>query len=187
MAHVDDNLKKQLAKPQTWFCKYFPKRIRNVGEKEVADRQMVYDFKDGRSFESVAQMTADSLKEQYGESCKDIVFVPVPASTIAKHELRYKVFCERVCELCGTINGYDHVKVVGGRLAIHENRKLEKEIRKVHIIDFDEEWFNGKKIVTFDDVITRGITWATYSDQLENLGAHVLSAIFLAKTHYKVN
>ena len=38
MAQIDNNLKKQLAKPQTWFCKYFPKRIRNVGEKEIADR-----------------------------------------------------------------------------------------------------------------------------------------------------
>ena len=46
---MDNHLKKQLEKTQTWFCKYFPKRIRNVGEKEVADRQMVYDFKDGRS------------------------------------------------------------------------------------------------------------------------------------------
>lgn len=118
--------------------------------------------------------------------CKDITFVPVPASTSEKNELRYKAFCERVCELTGVINGYDHVKVTGGRLAIHENRKLEKEIRKVSIIEFDEIWFNGKNIVTFDDVITRGITWATYSDQLENLGAYVLSGIFLAKTHYKV-
>ena len=186
MTHMDNHLKKQLEKPQTWFCKYFPKRIRNVGEKEVADRQMVYDFKDGRSFEAVAQMTAASLKKQYGDGCKDIVFVPVPASTSEKNELRYKAFCERVCELTGAINGYDHVKVIGGRLAIHENRKLEKEIRKVSIIEFDEIWFKGKNIVTFDDVITRGITWATYSDQLENLGAHVLSGIFLAKTHYKV-
>jgi len=186
MTHMDNHLKKQLEKPQTWFCKYFPKRIRNVGEKEVADRQMVYDFKDGRSFEAVAQMTAASLKEQYGDGCKDITFVPVPASTSEKNKLRYKAFCERVCELTGVINGYDHVKVTGGRLAIHENRKLEKEIRKVSIIEFDEIWFNGKNIVTFDDVITRGITWATYSDQLENLGAYVLSGIFLAKTHYKV-
>ena len=93
---MDNHLKKQLEKPQTWFCKYFPKRIRNVGEKEVADRQMVYDFKDGRSFEAVAQMTAASLKEQYGDGCKDITFVPVPASTSEKNELRYKAFCERV-------------------------------------------------------------------------------------------
>ena len=180
-------LKKQLAKPQTWFCKYFPKRIRNVGEKEISDRQMVYDFKDGRSFEAVAQMTAANMQEQYGESCKNIVFVQVPASTSSKNELRYKAFCERVCELTGAINGYEHVRVIGGRLAIHENRKMEKEIRKVHIIDFDEDWFSGKSVVTFDDVITRGITWATYADQLENLGAHVIGGIFLAKTHYKVS
>lgn len=61
MAQIDNNLKKQLAKPQIWFCKYFPKRIRNVGEKEITDRQMVYEFKDGRSFEAVAQMTAASM------------------------------------------------------------------------------------------------------------------------------
>jgi len=100
---------------------------------------MVYDFKDGRSFEAVAQMTATSMKEQYGEKCSGIVFVPVPASTNEKNELRYKAFCERVCELTGAINGFDHVKVAGGRLAIHENRKLEKEIRKVNIITFDEK------------------------------------------------
>ena len=187
MAHMDDNLKRQLAKPQTWFCKYFPKRIRNVGEKEIADRQRVYRFKDGIEHEEVAQMTAASMLQQYGGQCNGIVFMPVPASTSEKNELRYKAFCERVCELTGAINGYTHVKVIGGRLAIHENRKMEKEIRKVNVIEFDGKWLEGKSIVVFDDVVTRGITWATYSDQLESLGAHVISAIFLAKTHYKVN
>ena len=186
MAQMDDTIRKQLEKPQTWFCKYFPKRIRNVGEKEIADRQMVYDFKDGRAFETVAQMTASSMVAQYGNSCGNIVFVPVPASTSQKHELRYKAFCERVCELSGAINGYDHVKVCGERLFIHENRKSEKAIRKVNIIEFDEEWFNGKTIVAFDDVISRGISYGTYANQLESLGANVIGGIFLAKTHYKV-
>ena len=58
MVQMDESIRKQLEKPQTWFCKYFPKRIQNVGEKEIADRQLVYDFKDGRSHEAVAQMTA---------------------------------------------------------------------------------------------------------------------------------
>ena len=36
--------------------------------------------------------------------------------------------------------------VCGERLAIHaENRKAEKEIRKVSIIEFDEEWFRGEQ------------------------------------------
>ena len=176
MAQMDDTIRKQLEKPQTWFCKYFPKRIRNVGEKEIADRQMVYDFKDGRAFETVAQMTASSMVAQYGNLCRDIVFVPVPASTRQKNELRYKAFCERVCELSGAVNGYDHVRVCGERLAIHENRKLEKGIRKVNIIEFDEEWFNGKTIISY----------ATYANQLESFGANVIGGIFLARTHYKV-
>lgn len=175
-----------MAKPQTWFCKYFPKRIRNVGEKEMADRTRVYRFKDGVAHEEVAQMTATSMKQQYGTACSTIVFAPVPASTSQKNELRYKVFCERVCELTGAINGYEHVRVCGERLAIHENRKAEKEIRKVNIIEFDEEWFNGKTIVAFDDIITRGISYATFAIQLESFGAYVLGGIFLAKTHYKV-
>ena len=175
MAQMDDTIRKQLEKPQTWFCKYFPKRIRNVGEKEIADRQMVYDFKDGRAFETVAQMTASSMVAQYGNLCRDIVFVPVPASTRQKNELRYKAFCERVCELSGAVNGYDHVRVCGERLAIHENR-----------IEFDEEWFNGKTIIAFDDVISRGISYATYANQLESFGANVIGGIFLARTHYKV-
>ena len=64
MVQMDESIRKQLEKPQTWFCKYFPKRIQNVGEKEIADRQLVYDFKDGRSHEAVAQMTAARMIEE---------------------------------------------------------------------------------------------------------------------------
>ena len=186
MAQIDENIKKQLDKPQTWFYKYFPKRIRNVGEKEIADRNLVYAFKDGKAYEEVARMTASSMKEQYGETCTDIVFSPVPASTDKKNEIRYKAFCERVCELAGAINGYDHVKVCGERLSIHEHRKAEKEIRKVSILEFDEKWFDGKSVLVYDDVITRGMSYALYASQLESFGANVLGGIFLARTHYRV-
>jgi hypothetical protein len=43
MAHKNDyHIQKQLDKPQTLVCKYYPARIRNVGEKEIADRQLVF-------------------------------------------------------------------------------------------------------------------------------------------------
>ena len=48
---IDIELQKQLDKPQVWFCKYFPARIRNVSEREIADRKLVFDFKDGRAYE----------------------------------------------------------------------------------------------------------------------------------------
>ena len=184
---IDIELQKQLDKPQTWFCKYFPVRIRNVGEREKADRQLVFDFKDGRAYEEVARRTASAMTERYGASCTDIVFSPVPASTREKNEIRYKAFCQRVCELTGAINGYEHVSVSGERLSIHENRKAEKEIRKVNIVEFDSAFFNGKSVVVFDDVISKGLSYATYAHQLESLGANVLGGLFLARTHYKVN
>lgn len=93
MVQMDESIRKQLEKPQTWFCKYFPKRIQNVGEKEIADRQLVYDFKDGRSHEAVAQMTAARMIEEHGSGCSQLVFIPVPASSVRKNEIRYMDFC----------------------------------------------------------------------------------------------
>ncbi|MDO4171475.1 MAG: ribonucleotide-diphosphate reductase subunit alpha [Prevotellaceae bacterium] len=183
---IDIELQRQLDKPQTWFCKYYPARIRNVGEKEIADRQLVFDFKDGRAYEEVAKRTATAMTERYGASCADIVFSPVPASSNEKNEIRYKAFCQKVCELTGAINGYDYVSVSGERLTIHENRKAEKEVRKVNVIEFDSDFFNGKSVVVFDDVITKGLSYAVYASQLESLGANVLGGVFLARTHYKV-
>lgn len=183
---IDIQLKKQLEKPQIWLCKYFPLRIRNVGDKERADRQLVFDFKDGRAFEEVAQRTAAKMFEIYGKECANIVFSPVPASTSNKNEIRYKAFCQRICELTGAINGYDHVFVSGERLTIHENRKDEKEVRKVNVIEFDNAFFHGKSVLVFDDVITRGLSYAVYANQLEGFGANVLGGLFLARTHYKV-
>ena len=58
---IDIELQKQLDKPQAWFCKYFPARIRNVSEREIADRKLVFDFKDGRAYEEVAQRTAANM------------------------------------------------------------------------------------------------------------------------------
>lgn len=168
-------------------CDSILRFFQNVGEREKADRQLVFDFKDGRAYEEVARRTAAAMTERYGASCADIVFSPVPASTREKNEVRYKAFCQRVCELTGAVNGYEHVSVSGERLSIHENRKAEKEIRKVNIVEFDSAFFNGKSVVVFDDVISKGLSYATYAHQLESLGANVLGGLFLARTHYKVN
>lgn len=183
---IDIELQRQLDKPQTWFCKYYPARIRNVGEKEIADRQLVFDFKDGRAYEEVAQRTAERLLTLYGEDCMNIVFSPIPASSSEKNEIRYKAFWQRVCELTSAINGFEHVSVSGERLTVHENRKTEKDVRKVNVIEFDKAFFNGKSVVVFDDVITKGLSYAIYANQLESLGANVLGGVFLARTHYKV-
>ena len=156
-----------------WLMKYYPVRIKNVGEQQKADRQTIWDFKDGRAYEQVAQMTARHLQELFGSRITSIVFSCVPASTAEKNELRYKRFSERVCELTHAINGYPHMQVSAGRLAVHEHRR-------------DTDFFKGKDVLLFDDIITKGISYATTADNLEACGANVLGGLFLAKTFYKV-
>ena len=66
---IDESLKKQLSKKMVHFLKYFPVRIKNVGEDAVAARNLIWAFKDSRddAYEKVAQMTADHLQEEFGE------------------------------------------------------------------------------------------------------------------------
>lgn len=171
-----------------FFLKYFPVRVRNVGEDAVAARKLIWAFKDARdnAFEKVAQMTAAHLIKVCGEKIKDIVFVCVPASTQAKNESRYMAFCNRVSELCGIINGYSHISVSGDRLAVHEHRHdKEKSITKTQVIEFDEAYFKGKDIYVFDDVVTTGASYAIFANQLEMFGGNVLGGLFLGRTHYK--
>lgn len=185
MAKIDENIKHQLDKGIMFFLKYYPVRIKNVGEQQRNDRQTVWNFKDGKEHEQVAIMTADYMIERFGEQTTHIVFSCVPASTSDKNELRYKDFSQRVCELTGAINGYNHVKVSGERISVHE-RHTEKGVGKVQTVDFDEAFFKGKKIVIFDDVITRGVSYGNYANRLEQFGAEILGGIFLAKTSYRI-
>ena len=185
---IDDSIKRQLSKRMDFFLKYFPVRVRNVGEDAVAARQLIWAFKDARdnAFEKVAQMTAAHLIKVCGEKIKDIVFVCVPASTQAKNESRDMAFCNRVSELCGIINGYSHISVSGDRLAVHEHRHdKEKSITKTQVIEFDEAYFKGKDIYVFDDVVTTGASYAIFANQLEMFGGNVLGGLFLGRTHYK--
>lgn len=183
---MDENIKRQLDKVMVWFLKYYPVRIKNVGEEQKAARQTIWDFKDGRAYEEVAQMTANRLKEQFGKKVKDIVFVCVPASSAEKNELRYKKFSERVCELTDATNGYPHIQVAENRLTVHEHRKNEKEVRETNVVNFDTAFFYGKQVLLFDDIVTKGISYATIANHLEQFGAEVLGGFFLGKTFYRV-
>ena len=91
---MDKNITGQANKVMVWLMKYYPVRIKNVGEQQKADRQTIWDFKDGRAYEQVALMTARHLQELFGSRLTSIVFTCVPASTQEMNELRYKRFSE---------------------------------------------------------------------------------------------
>lgn len=66
-------------------------------------------------------------------------------------------------------------------MAIHETAN-GKHIEDTEVISFDADFFQGKQVIVFDDIITRGYSYAKFACQLEKFGASVLGGLFLAKT-----
>ena len=98
--------------------------------------------------------------------------------------IRYEEFAEEVCRLTGATNAYKAITIEGERLAVHENQN-GKNIESVHIIKFNRDFFNGKKVLLFDDIITRGFSYARFACEIENFGAEVLGGYFLGRTLLK--
>lgn len=145
-------------------------------------RKKVWKFKDGDSATSteVAQWVAETLDQKMPD-LENCTLLCIPASTEEKTQARYEQFAKDVCKATGMANAYKHVKVEGERLALHEH-KVCKTISKVQVLKFDRNYFNGRKVVIFDDVITRGTSFATMVSYLEDMGAIVVGGIFLART-----
>ena len=116
-------------------------------------------------------------KKKYSEKDEKYVY----KRQADKNELRYKGFASAVCKFSGAINAYEHIRVSGDRLAIHEKFD-SKSLQKVQVIEFDKDFFRGKKILVFDDILTKGFSYARFACQLEKIGGEVLGGFFLGKT-----
>lgn len=186
MAQVNETIKRFWNKHIVAFYPYVPARFKNVSEDIKQYRELVYSFKSGERYEEVAQLTAHKLKEEFGDKVTEIVFTCIPASSVEKNELRYKKFSERVCELSGAVNGYEHLKVIADKKSIHESRKKRsKQTDIMQNIDIDGEWFRNRSVVTMDDCLTSGKSWTALGSKLEEFGAEILAGYFLSKTTYK--
>lgn len=183
MTTNSDLYKKQWKKIMYSFFPYLPVKYKATRE-EWNVRNFVWAFKDGKNVEMAAKLVSTKLIDLFGEGCKNIVFACIPASNGEKHERRYKQFSEEICRQTGCINAYKAVTIEGERLAIHESRK-GKNIKNVSIINFNKKFFNGKKVILFDDVLTRGYSYARFACAIENLNAEVLGGIFLGRTIFK--
>lgn len=54
-------------------------------------------------------------------------------------------------------------------------------------VALDREYFNGKKVIIFDDVVTSGATAREFANELAECGAQVMGAMFLARTKRMYN
>ena len=132
MNTVNVYIKGQEDKELISFLRYFPSRIKNIGMDAVFDRQIVYDYKDGRNHLEVAKCVAKFLVKKFGRKICNVVFSCIPASSPERNEMRNRHFSELVCKFSGAIDGFSHVSVIGERTAVH-GTKIKKEERAKRI------------------------------------------------------
>lgn len=163
--------------PLFFLYYYFPKEVSTNQYNEWA-RKLIWDFKDGQMKYQCATMVTKVLQHFFlKETLASLTFICIPASTKKKNEARYRGFSNRVSENCNMSNGYDHVKLKYDREAKHLSG--EKDFDN---LDFDREWFKGKRVVIFDDIVTSGSSISNLKKELKKMGATVIGAITLGRT-----
>ena len=88
MNMVQVYIKGQEDKELSSFLRYYPVRIKNIGMDAFFDRQVIYDFKDGRNHADVAKCVAKMLVKKFGRKVRSVVSSCVPASSQERNEAR---------------------------------------------------------------------------------------------------
>ncbi len=88
MNMVQVYIKGQEDKELSSFLRYYPVRIKNIGMDAFFERQVIYDFKDGRNHADVAKCVAKMLVKKFGRKVRSVVFSCVPASSQERNEAR---------------------------------------------------------------------------------------------------
>lgn len=161
---------------------YIPERkLRYATFEEQDISRMILGFKDGRN----VYTRWAARKMSYALSCMnltDVSIVCVPASTPMSNVRRWKRFSELLCKQTGAEDAFSHVRVSGSRKRAHVTGEYELATNIKHFVDFDADYFRGRKVIVIDDIYTTGRSSQAFIGALEACGAHVVLAIFLAKT-----
>ena len=170
------------------FGVYIPKAYRELAtEEERSFSEWVINFKDGQKaqLKEGAQMVISKLRQWYGDKAKDLVVVPVPCSSMAQYRFRFSYFCVVVANTLGQANPMQHVTILGKRTAAHRYPAHTVVKDDNYEVQVDGDFFNGKKVVIVDDIVSSGRTADDFAKMLEEAGAEVKGGIFFAKT--KIN
>jgi predicted amidophosphoribosyltransferase len=165
---------------------YLPQSDTPSGAKPNAIQRLVWWFKNDRTsitriqhtkaLRYVIRLLVGLIFDHIQEWGKDLVLVCVPASCPCKNQRRWKVFSEVVCKLTGIANGYPHVHVTGSSIPSHIGGGGNAPTT------FDNDFFKGKNVVLFDDLVTTGYTMKTTSRALESAGARSVIHVALARS-----
>lgn len=157
---------------------YLPTRYQAT-TVEQSIRNLVYAFKDGVNTGQVVDAIAVVILRSFSaQEIAETLLVVVPASTTAKNEIRFKRFCELVCQKTGLTNGFTAIRPISDRDAF----KGQTGVKKTANLTYDTPLIARRKILLFDDVMTTGASFKQNSQLLIQHGAQQVTGLFLART-----
>ncbi len=181
----------------TWLFYYYPTTCDfEASESEWHDRRIIWNFKNDpdKSISSMQheyalncvipqiwQRLCDTFGEEY---LQFLTLVCLPASTKEKNAARYDEFSKWLCEKTGMENAYNHVHIVQDGMSKKDPRNTTgRSIQPV--IEYDKDYFKGRYVLLFDDVVTKGGTMLRYKEAMEREGATVIGGLCLGKTKHE--
>lgn len=171
-------IKSSWGKPFYFFFYYLPNRFAALGTKESLEcRRNVFDFKDGKAQDKIIDLVEKKLTEHFPET-DDLTLVCIPASTKNSNSIRYEKFSSQVCTDLKMHNAFRHIAIIREKTPSHLGGGDKAEFQ------LDPLYLKGKRVVLFDDVVTRGRSMQEFSELLESVGAHVVACMSIAKTYY---
>ena len=196
--------KKLLDKVSNWillFCElhynyllnYYPTTCNfEAAQDEWDDRWIVWNFKNtpgktsvtahDRVLKSVIPQIKAKLQSTFGNYLlTQITLVCIPASSEEKTRARYEEFSTRLCSETGMINAYNHMHVISAS----QEKKFGGTGITAKNVDFESGYFNGKYVLLFDDVITKGESMLRFKNKMESLGATVIAGFSIGRTKHE--
>lgn len=170
-----------------YLVDYYPvNKYDNASEDMWDDRWTVWNFKNtpgkitserhDEALEEIVPRVTGTLNKSFGTLINYLTLVCVPASNSANHIARYEEFSEILCNKTGMDNSFDAIKITEDATPKHLGGTGSP------VVSYNEDYFNGRFVVLFDDVITSGHSLHRMELTMEAMGATVVCAFTIGKT-----
>ena len=163
--------------PHYFFYYYYPTRFTNVSADSQEARRLVYQFKDGVDHSRVKDLVVSKIRSSFSSNdISKLCFACIPASTRVVNQSRYEDFSREVSQILGMADAYNYIRITKEKTPAHLGGMDSAEYL------FDRAFFNGKFVILFDDIVTKGGSVGSMKQELEALGATVICVISIGRT-----
>ena len=125
--------------------------------QEWEKRELIVNFKGNseltteidhqQAIKKAIDMDVSFLKDVLGNESSSNTLVCIPASLKKHTERRFRSFSDQVCSQTGLQNAYD---------AFSYTTEKDEDGDEIDTLHIDESFFNGKKVLLFDDMSATG-------------------------------